>query len=76
MLPPQRVSYGRSRRRRAHHAMVAITPGMDPVSGMPKLHHRVAAQSGYVRPGLTISVPKLGIGAPKKKKNKKQNPEG
>ncbi len=37
-------------------------PGICPVSGMPKLHHRVCAQSGYVRAGLTIRVPKLGIG--------------
>lgn len=68
MLPPQRISYGRSRRRRAHHAMEAISVGVDPVSGMPKLHHRASAESGYVRPGLTVIVHKLGIGAPKKKK--------
>jgi hypothetical protein len=35
---------------------------------MPKMHHRVSIQSGYVRPGLTIQVAKLGIGAPKKRK--------
>lgn len=68
MLPPQRVSYGRSRRRRAHHALEAKSIGIDPVSGMPKAHHRAAGESGYVRPGLTVVVPKLGIGAPKKKK--------
>jgi hypothetical protein len=32
------------------------------------MHHRVSIQSGYVRPGLTIQVAKLGIGAPKKRK--------
>ncbi|GEM_PF-289637 len=66
MNPPQRVSYGRSRRRRAHDALDIITPGVDPVSGQPKLHHRVGAETGYVRPGLTITVPKLGIGVAKK----------
>lgn len=35
---------------------------MCPVSGMPKQHHRVCKESGYVRPGLVINVPKLGIG--------------
>lgn len=74
MLPPQRISYGRSRRRRNHHAMVAISIGVDPVSGMPKAHHRAAGDSGYVRPGLSVVVPKLGIGTPKKK-NKKQQGE-
>lgn len=65
MLPPQRVSYGRTRRRRSHHAMKPVHPTVDPLSGMPKMHHRVCKESGYVRPGLRISVPKLGIGASK-----------
>ncbi|MGH7131141.1 MAG: 50S ribosomal protein L32 [Phycisphaerales bacterium] len=65
MLPPQRVSYGRTRRRRAHHALEAITTALCPISGMPKQHHRVSKESGYVRPGLRISVPKLGIGVDK-----------
>ncbi|MCE2967872.1 MAG: hypothetical protein LW831_10120 [Phycisphaeraceae bacterium] len=42
--------------------MKAITVAMDPISGLPKQHHRVAGSSGYVRAGLRISVPKLGIG--------------
>jgi hypothetical protein len=29
---------------------------------MPKQHHRVCKESGYVRPGLKIVVRKLGIG--------------
>lgn len=62
MLPPQRVSYGRTRRRRNHHALTPIVPTVCPISGMPKLHHRVSKDSGYVRPGLTIKVPKLKIG--------------
>ncbi|MBA4028214.1 MAG: 50S ribosomal protein L32 [Planctomyces sp.] len=61
MLPPQRVSYGRTRRRRAHHALTEITGTQCPITFVPKQHHR-AAESGYVRPGLRIRVPKLGIG--------------
>lgn len=62
MLPAQRQSYGRSRRRRAHDFLKPIKTTICPLSGKPKLHHRVAADSGYVRPGLRIRVPKLGIG--------------
>jgi len=32
---------------------------------MPKAHHRACRESGYVRAGLKISVPKLGIGVDK-----------
>ncbi len=65
MLPAQRQSYGRSRRRRAHDALRAPKTSMCPLSGMPKLPHRACTESGYVRPGLKITVPKLGIGVPK-----------
>lgn len=65
MLPPQRVSYGRTRRRRAHHALEPVQIGVCPMTGMPKQHHRVCKESGYVRPGLRIKVPKLGIGVTK-----------
>ena len=62
MLPTHRQSKGRSRRRRSHDALKAFTVTIDPVSGMPKQHHRVAKASGYVRPGLKIVVKKLKIG--------------
>jgi large subunit ribosomal protein L32 len=65
MLPAFRQSYGRSRRRRSHHALKPITPSVDPLTGMAKLHHRAAKDSGYVRAGLQIKVPKLGIGVAK-----------
>jgi large subunit ribosomal protein L32 len=65
MQPAFRQSYGRTRRRRSHHAMKVITSTVDPLSGMPKMHHRVCKDSGYVRPGLRITVPKLGIGVTK-----------
>lgn len=66
MLPNQKISYGRTRRRRNHHALEATTSTLCPISGMPKQHHRVSAESGYVRPGLRISVPKLKIGIEQK----------
>jgi ribosomal protein L32 len=65
MLPAFRQSYGRTRRRRSHHALKPVKPTVDPLSGMPKMHHRACKDSGYVRPGLRITVPKLGIGVAK-----------
>jgi ribosomal protein L32 len=65
MLPAFRQSYGRTRRRRSHHALKPVKPTMDPLSGMYKMHHRASKDSGYVRPGLRITVPKLGIGITK-----------
>lgn len=65
MNPAMRQSYGRTRRRRSHHALKATSQTTCPLSGMPKEHHRACAESGYVRPGLRITVPKLGIGVQK-----------
>ena len=65
MQPSLRQSYGRTRRRRSHHAMTAAAPTVCPLSGMPKMHHRACKESGYVRPRLRIKVPKLGIGVSK-----------
>lgn len=62
MLPTHRCSYGRTRRRRSHDAIEAKTSTLCPVTGSLKQHHRACNESGYVRPGLTIRVPKLGIG--------------
>ena len=42
--------------------MKETTQTICPLSGMPKAHHRVCKESGYVRAGLRIKVPKLGIG--------------
>ncbi len=67
MQPSFRISHGRSRRRRSHHALIGAIPGVCPLSGMPKAHHRACVQSGYVRPGLTIILPKYGIGIDKRK---------
>jgi ribosomal protein L32 len=65
MLPAFRQSYGRTRRRRSHHALKGTSQAVCPLSGTPKMHHRACQESGYVRAGLKISVPKLGIGVQK-----------
>ncbi|TVQ78195.1 MAG: 50S ribosomal protein L32 [Phycisphaeraceae bacterium] len=62
MHPTHRTSPGRKRRRRSHLALEATLQTMCPLTGQPKQHHRVCKESGYVRPGLVIRVPKLGIG--------------
>lgn len=62
MLPAQRQSKGRSRRRRSHDGLTPVKPTTCPISGEPRRHHRASPTSGYVRPGLKITVPKLGIG--------------
>ena len=63
MQPTHRKSYGRTRRGRSHEAIEAQVPTTCPITGTPKQHHRAAAASGYVRPGLTVRVPKLKIGS-------------
>ncbi len=65
MHPTHRISPGRTRRRRSHLALKIQLPTTCPLSGAPKNHHRACTESGYVRPGLVISVPKLGIGPDK-----------
>jgi ribosomal protein L32 len=62
MHPTHRTSYGRTRRRRNHLALDFQPKTLCPLTGNPKQHHRVCRESGYVRPGLVIRVPKLGIG--------------
>lgn len=62
MLPNTRVPHGRTRRRRSHHALTGATPGICPLTGRSRAHHRACKESGYVRPGLKIRVAKLKIG--------------
>lgn len=62
MLPAQRQSHGRTRRRRSHDALTPPVPTLCPLSSKPKLPHRACVESGYVRPGLRIRVRKLKIG--------------
>jgi ribosomal protein L32 len=62
MLPTHRQSPGRKRRRRSHLALSKELGTLCPVTNQPKRHHRACPESGYYRPGLTVRVPKLGIG--------------
>lgn len=62
MHPTHRISPARQGRRRSHLALEAKPVGLCPVTGNLKQHHRACKASGFVRPGLTIRVPKLGIG--------------
>lgn len=62
MQPTHRQSHSRTRKRRSHQALKPKHPTMCPLTGLPKQHHRACKSSGYVRPGLVIRVPKLGIG--------------
>jgi len=65
MNPTHRKSPGRTRRGRNHFALKAKPQTECPETGKKKQHHRACWYSGYVRPGLTIKVPKLGIGVQK-----------
>ena len=65
MHPTHRTSRSRRNKRRSHEAIEQAPPTMCPLTGQPKMHHRACTESGYVRPGLTIKVPKLGIGVQK-----------
>jgi len=58
MLPKQKVSHGRTRRRRAHHARVATNYTECPKCNSPKLPHAACGNCGYVRPGLSIQLGK------------------
>lgn len=62
MHPTHRTSPGRKRRRRSHLAITPEVGTLCPISNQPKRHHRTCPESGYYRAGLTVRVPKLGIG--------------
>ncbi len=54
MHPTHRVSPGRTRRRRSHHALKGTQAVQCPSCGTPKKPHCACPECGYVRPGLTI----------------------
>ncbi|MCA9284406.1 MAG: 50S ribosomal protein L32 [Phycisphaerales bacterium] len=54
MQPTFRTSPGRSRRRRAHHAIRADHAVLCPNCGAAKRPHHACPSCGYVRPGLQI----------------------
>ena len=58
MLPPLRVSPGRTHRRRAHQAIKATHTTLCTNCGAAKRSHTACSSCGYVRPGLQIKVGK------------------
>jgi len=58
MLPTQKTSRSRTRRRRSHHAAEAVNYSECPQCNSPKLPHAACGNCGYVRPGLSIQVQK------------------
>ncbi|MCO6438838.1 MAG: 50S ribosomal protein L32 [Phycisphaerae bacterium] len=58
MLPVQKKSKSRSRTRRAHHALRAVTLSPCPKCGKPKLPHTACELCGYVSAKLVLPVGK------------------
>lgn len=56
MLPTQRQSKGRTRRRRSHDKLRGAQVVTCPNCGTPRLPHRACAECGYVRPGLKLDI--------------------
>ena len=58
MVPKQKTSHARTRRRRSHHARGAVDYCDCPRCNSPKLPHRACDNCGYVRPGLSLEIKK------------------
>jgi len=58
MLPKQKLSRSRTRRRRAHDAVTAAHYVSCRRCNSPKLPHAACDNCGYVRPGLSLKVEK------------------
>jgi len=58
MLPTQKLSRSRTRLRRSHHAKARPNFTDCPRCNAPKLPHAACDNCGYVRPGLSLKVPK------------------
>ena len=56
MLPPQKVSKGRKRRRRAHHALKAPNLVSCPRCQAARLAHTVCAKCGYAGRKVAIKL--------------------
>jgi len=56
MLPVQRISKSRKRKRRSHHALKPIQYVKCPQCGNAKLPHAACANCGFVNPKLSIEV--------------------
>jgi large subunit ribosomal protein L32 len=58
MLPTQKLSRARTRRRRSHHGIRPANYADCPNCNSPKLPHAACDNCGYVRPGLTLEIKK------------------
>lgn len=58
MLPTQKLSRARTRKRRSHHALKPTNYVDCPQCGFAKLPHAACENCGYVRPGLSLQVDK------------------
>lgn len=58
MLPKQKLSRGRTRKRRSHHALGPANYVDCPQCNSPKLPHAACDNCGFVRPGLSLKVGK------------------
>ena len=58
MVPKQKISRARTRKRRSHHARRACNYVDCPKCNSPKLPHAACSNCGYVRPGLSIQLEK------------------
>lgn len=56
MLPTQKVSRSRTRKRRSHHAKQAANFTDCPKCNSPKLPHAACDNCGFVRPGLSLKL--------------------
>ncbi|MFW6132793.1 MAG: 50S ribosomal protein L32 [Planctomycetota bacterium] len=56
MVPKQKTSRSRTRKRRAHHGMRAVNYTDCPRCNSPRLPHTACDNCGYVRPGLSVKV--------------------
>ena len=54
MLPPQKVSKSRKRRRRSHHALKPIHYVRCPQCASAKLPHVSCGNCGFVNPNLSL----------------------
>ena len=58
MLPTQKTSRSRTRKRRSHHALKPVNYVDCPRCNSPKLPHAACDNCGFVRPGLSLKVGK------------------
>jgi len=58
MLPTQKLSRARTRKRRSHHALKAVNYVDCPQCNSPKLPHATCENCGFVRPGLSLDIKK------------------